>query len=715
MNKRTPKSTRCILAILLVTLAYVIHGQTITIEGKDTVCLEKGGKSESAAAMFHYLWPFVTKAELVHDRGKVCIHLGDTKAAEAFRDSKLANEGFVIAFPDEKNIVVWGPSEKGVLYGVVEFFRRYAGVRWLFPGEAGLHAPMHKRLTIPMKRISDQPKFVSRFFSWPYPFERRNDKEFLFWQRFNRLSNTIEFHHNLWRLFPPKKYFATHRHFYPKTMKEDSHYTVWNPKLTAKGLTEEAIRSICEVFRKDPKATSYSLGINDYSRFEDFTPAKSNSQGYPDYSDYYYSWVNRVIEGVGKEFPDKNFGMLAYVSITDPPSFRLDKRAVPFICIDRMSWYDKSCASRDRKRTIAWTEKAQQLGWYDYAYGNQHYFAPRIYNHLFADYIRFAVKHNVIAYYSEVYDSELPTEGPKKALMAQLLWNPETDVDTFLDEWYTLAVGAKAARYLKRYFDFWEDYWKTRGTATKWFQDNKSWSYLHFDDKTYLTLLTAEDLDMCDKMLATMRSKCDDATDAQKKRADIFLDNFRTVVRPRIEFALTTLHPRRLKNDKRLFRDDFNTPGPARNRPAPSWLFWQRFPGQSQAVHEPKGGEDSSGAVSIDLGAGQKALTLLQRSIAPEAGRIYSFRCKIRAQDTGNQGDIFTQIEYKTKDNVYQHFYSMRQCLEKKQRNGEWQTLELVFTTPPCPWQSANLSIGAQGVSKGKITVDTAELFQLKP
>ncbi len=53
MDTRTPKSTRRILAILLVALACVIHGQTITIEGKDTVSLEKGVKSESAAAMCH--------------------------------------------------------------------------------------------------------------------------------------------------------------------------------------------------------------------------------------------------------------------------------------------------------------------------------------------------------------------------------------------------------------------------------------------------------------------------------------------------------------------------------------------------------------------------------------------------------------------------------------------------------------------------------------
>ena len=704
-----------IIACTCALSASAANGQTIVIEAGKPVATAEYGKCELAMAMLRHLWPKVTEAPLVKENAKLTIHLGESKLSKAFKKAKIQDEGFVIGFPDAQNIVIWGPTEKGILNGVSEFFRRYAGVRWLFPGADGLHAVMQKRIEIPMQTVSDSPKFVSRFFSWPYPYMKRNDPGFLLWQRFNRLSRTIEFHHNLMRLFDPKKYFSTHRHFFPERMNIGDSHTKWNPQLKADGITEEAIRVISDKFRKDPNATSFSLGMNDYSRFDDFTPSGKNSLGYPDYSDYFYSWVNNVIAGVSKEFPNKMYGMLAYVSITDPPSFSLDKRAVPFICVERLNWYDEKCAERDRKRTQDWCQKAKQLGWYDYAYGSQFYYIPRIYNHLFADYIRFAAQNNVIAYYAEVYGTELPTEGPKTTLMAQLLWNPDTDVDQFLEEWYNLAVGEKAAPFLKEYFNFWEEYMKRGSLQSDWFQSSKNNTYLDFDNKTYLAALTTEDLNHCEEILSKMRANCENATAAQKKRGELFYNTYHTFLRPRIEFALATMRPRKLNREKLVLAENFNVPGKEKNKPAPSWLFWQRFPGKSQATYEAKGGADGSGAISFDLAQSQKALTLLVHNITPENGCFYRLTAKIRAQDVGTAGEVFAQVEYQTDQNnitSFGRFYSLRQCLTKEQRNGEWQTLEMVFTTPPCKWKTASVSVGAQRVAKGKITVDSVEIYQ---
>ena len=704
-----------IVALLCTISANMVKAQTIAIEADKPVALDMGGNSAMSMQLFRHLWPKVTNAPIVNENAKLTIHLGESAVSKPFQKAGIQQEGFVIAFPDAQNIVIWAPSEKGVVNGVSEFFRRYAGVRWLFPGKEGLHAVLQKKIEIPMQTVSEEPKFVSRFFSWPYPHAKRNDPDFLLWQRFNRLSRAIEFHHNLMRLFDPKKYFATHRHFFPEKMKIDDSYTKWNPKLNAEGLTEEAIRVIKEKFRKEPNTSSYSLGMNDYTHFEDYKPSGKNSMGYPDCSDYYYSWVNKVIAGVSKEFPDKMYGMLAYVSITDPPTFPLDKRAVPFICVERLNWYDAKCAERDQQRTRDWSKKAQQLGWYDYAYGSQFYYIPRIYNHLFADYIRFAAKNNVIAYYAEVYGTELPTEGPKTTLMAQLLWNPDMDVDAFLDEWYNLAVGEKAAPFLKQYFDFWEEYMKKSGPASNWFQSSKKSTYLDFDNKTYLNGLTTEDLDRCEQILSQMRANCKDATAAQKKRGEVFYNCFHDFIRPRIDFALATLRPRKLMREKLIATENFNKPGKEKNKPAPDWLFWQRFPGESKAVHEANGGADGSGAVSFDLAAGKNALTMLVHNIEPEKGAFYRMTCKVRAQDTGTEGEVFVQIDYQTDQNnetSFGRFYSLRQCMTKEQRNGEWQTLDLVFTTPACQWKKASVSVGTQKVSKGKITVDSVEIYQ---
>jgi hypothetical protein len=212
-----------------------------------------------------------------------------------------------------------------------------------------------------------------------------------------------------------------------------------------------------------------------------------------------------------------------------------------------------------------------------------------------------------------------------------------------------------------------------------------------------------------------MRANCENATDAQKRRGEVFYKCFHDFLRPRIDFALATMRPRKLQREKLVMAEKFNKPGKEKNKPAPDWLFWQRFPGESKAVHEANGGADGSGAISFDLAAGKRALTLLVHNIEPENGVFYRMSCKIRAQDVGTEGDVFAQIEYQTEQNnetSFGRFYSLRQSLPKEQRNGEWQTLDLVFTTPSCKWKKASLSIGAQRVSQGKITVDSVELYQ---
>lgn len=39
--------------------------------------------------------------------------------------------------------------------------------------------------------------------------------------------------------------------------------------------------------------------------------------------------------------------------------------------IDRMQWIDPARKNSDKIRTKAWMEKASELGWYDYIYGDQ--------------------------------------------------------------------------------------------------------------------------------------------------------------------------------------------------------------------------------------------------------------------------------------------------------------------------------------------------------
>ena len=347
----------------------------------------------------------------------VTIKVGTNVLGSKYKLPKLEREEFIIAFPDAKTIVIVGGDQVGARNGVSEFLQRFCGVRWLFPGEAGLHLPKHDELKITMKSVRAKPHFHQRTLAKPYPWKNRTDWNYSGWYSLNRGNWDINFTHNLYQLFPWKIYSKTHPEFYPKNLTDNPANDHWNPVLNAPGLTEEAIKRICGQFKRCPEQRSYSLGINDIASFEGADPKGRNSVGANNYSDYYYGWVNRVIAGVTKQYPDKYFGMIAYSSVTDPPSFKLDRRAVPFICLERLRWYDPALAKKDMEHTARWKAKAARLGWYDYIYGDMYYMIPRIYTQLIVKYLKFAAKNGVSDYYGEANCNELPAEGPKTWLV----------------------------------------------------------------------------------------------------------------------------------------------------------------------------------------------------------------------------------------------------------------------------------------------------------
>jgi hypothetical protein len=216
--------------------------------------------------------------------------------------------GFVISFSGS-NIGIAGPTEWGTAIGVYEFLERYVGVRWLMPGEAGEHIPvnMGSSLVIPQVEVRQEPAFFSRMLSG-FPNSTQTT-----WAYRNRMYNGIVFHHNLINLFKPSVYadWGTNpkADFWPRNASgvryvpaSDNDFD-WQSRFTATGIIQEAVNKIKTYFSTYPSATSYSLGINDSTKFDvtEWQAQQSpiyNFLGLPDYSNIYYDWANQVIDGV---------------------------------------------------------------------------------------------------------------------------------------------------------------------------------------------------------------------------------------------------------------------------------------------------------------------------------------------------------------------------------------------------------------------------------
>jgi len=462
-------------------------------------------------------------------------------------------DGFTHTSETDRSITLCASKIEGLKSAVFDFAERQLGVRWLFPApnDLGTYRPRRDTLTVSRENRTHAPAYINRRFS-----QGQVDQHYAVWaDRLRMTTSKSAFHHNLYKLFPPSKYRLTQPEFYPvhtdgirypeeqyvgacKTdpslcTKENVH---WQPVLTAQGITDEAVNNIQKYFDEHPEINWYSLGMNDGRVWgEEQQQGKPlNSLSLTHMSDYFFPWVNEVVAKVGKTHPQARFGLLAYNNLVDPPADSLNERVVPYIAYDRMQWADPTRQQTDRIRTQTWSNRAHELGWYDYVYGDQKrrggpdvfYSAPRVYPHLMAEYLRFGYDNGVRHYYAEAYpSSELWSEGPKLYVLAKLLWNPDLDVDALLMDWYQAAVG-KGANYLSNYYSRWETFWTERVPETNWFKFNDR-GYLYFRTNGYLLALTAEDKAYLQTQMDGLKHSTQGT--AFEERADFFINAWDTV------------------------------------------------------------------------------------------------------------------------------------------------------------------------------------------
>jgi hypothetical protein len=389
------------------------------------------------------------------------------------------------------------------------------------PGSDGYDIPRTTTIKVTEGIIKDQPVFFSRLYSGsPAGCQ-------LEWADFNRIHGRVQFHHNIFRLFPQSKYGKTHPEFYP--MKDgkvryipesDSDDYTWEPCLSAPGSVEEAVKNIIAYFKEYPDDTSFSLGVNDSYEFCRCPTCLArisgdkNYLGFVDYSNMYYEWCNKVIEGVLKVYPDKWFGCLAYYNVSTPPTtVKLHPRLIPYITYDRMAWIDADAKAAGHTNTESWQKASTNLGWYDYIYGTP-YCLPRVYFHESAKYLSYGAQHGVRAHYAELYPNW--GEGPKPYIFAKLWWNPNRDVDALLKDWYERCVGPDAAPYLAEYYAIWERFWTKDIRNSDWFIPS---TFMNFSSASYLADVKQEDIRKSRELLETAIAKC--RTEKQRARAQI--------------------------------------------------------------------------------------------------------------------------------------------------------------------------------------------------
>ena len=410
-------------------------------------------------------------------------------------DNKLETEdNFSYTFPDARTMEV-KCTKRSLNWFLNHILEEYAGVTFLFNDKLGRSYRTIKDVKIPRKNYSAKPSFsYGRFTYLSNPGTQP-------WFYMKKGANCG--HEQYIHCFPKEKYHKNNS--YPMAIRPvingkklekipANPALYWQPCYSNPETARLAVENIFEYLKKKPETQSISLTINDNGGFCECKDCeKINGSGAPyNYSEVYFTWVKRVAEAVAKKYPDLQIVALAYSQVYKPCSFKLPDNVLIALCVDIYSVTDPAIMKKHQGIISAWSKRAKKLGVWDYSWGYP-YFPPRMYLKQHAKMLRYLHQHGCVFYFGECegFNSK---EGPKIWLIHKLLWDVNADTEKLLTHWYRETAGEKAAPYLRKFYEFWEDYFQgTEIRKTPWFKSASS-TYMTGSDVSHIYALKKGDL-----------------------------------------------------------------------------------------------------------------------------------------------------------------------------------------------------------------------------
>lgn len=299
----------------------------------DIIVSENSIPSEKyAATEFQRIFKSITGNELKISTkiySKNAIYIGNS----AIKHSPLPNfkipsggkEGFHIQVG--KDLLIAGAQPRGVLYGVYEFFERYAGVRFLTKDHTYIPSDASK-IPIPLVDFSYASPF---FFRWPFYQENYNDPAFATRLRVNTISDEKYLggktsqeliSHSISTYVPVSVYGKTHPEYFALVdgvRKLDVGGGGPQVCSTNADVIRIVTESVTKVLDSNPSFTSISVSQMDNNSVCECpvcsaVSAKEESEGAP-----HLALVNAVAKSIAVSHPGVKIGTLVYWYSRKPP------------------------------------------------------------------------------------------------------------------------------------------------------------------------------------------------------------------------------------------------------------------------------------------------------------------------------------------------------------------------------------------------------------
>jgi hypothetical protein len=380
-----------------------------------------------------------------------------------WKGADLAVEGYALE-TEGKNVYLYGGSGRGLIHGVYSMLEEDLGCRWYSPTSAD--TPRVKRLAVSLAPRKYLPVLELRD---PY-IHKMHDPN---WSLRNKTNTpharvplawggSIRYHHmghTYAAYFPTEQYFAAHPEYYALVNGKRQPSQLCH---TNEDVIRLSVQKTCEIFRTRPEVTVTAIGPNDGRGFCDCPDCRRLDDENGGRSGSFFHHVNRIAEGVKKEFPNNHLICLAYLDYAHPPKkLKVDDYVIVQLCTDSHAWKHQFCfvwESKEFQEALkAWHAAKAKVFIWDYTTDYVHYLVPMANWPVVAENTRFNIRHGAAGI---MYESELNDVDEMRGwVWAKQLWNPELDTKALMRD-FVFGYYKEAAQPIWEYQMMMWAYWE---------------------------------------------------------------------------------------------------------------------------------------------------------------------------------------------------------------------------------------------------------------
>jgi hypothetical protein len=392
------------------------------------------------------------------------------KLLGSFDWATLGEDGILIRTVDN-HLILTGGSPRGTLYAVYEFLERALGCRWVAPDCTVI--PHRSTIVLDPLDIRHTPPFRYRdvFLAsnlnadWAvrnrlngayHPLEAQHGGKWGYapmdaWR--GGKTGYLGFVHTFHELVSPERYFSSHPEYFSEVGGART-ADLGQLCLTNPAVADVVTQSCRRWLQAQPDARIVSVSQNDSNGYCECARCRAvdRQEGGP--SGSLLRFVNRIAERLEKDFPKVYVDTLAYMYSVRPPRRTRPRRNV----IIRLCHLNGPCDSHPLARCKhnrkflgqlkRWTEVAPEVFVWDYFTNFSNYFMPYPNLDAICADIPLYARSGVTGLYAQC--DGRPPKGPgdmaplRAYLISRLLWQPELDGHSVIDEFLNLYYGPAA-------------------------------------------------------------------------------------------------------------------------------------------------------------------------------------------------------------------------------------------------------------------------------